>query len=191
MSLEIDWSDISYLRRGAGCQQQAYEALRALGVLRHLSPFTPRLVGTIPLDIDVEGSDLDIICEAHDLDAFARLVTSRYAGRPGFRLRRKVINDSPTVVANFNFAGFPVEIFGQPRPVTAQNAYRHMLVEARLLAIGGQAARRAIRQLKQSGLKTEPAFARHFRIEGDPYQALLALASLSEAELRAAIRPPG
>lgn len=190
MSLEIDWSDISYLRRGTGRQQQAYEALRDLGVLRHLSRYTPRLVGTIPLDIDVDGSDLDIICEAHDLDAFARLVTTRYGGRPGFRLRHKVINDSPTVVANFNFAGFPVEIFGQPRPVTEQNAYRHMLVEARLLAIGGEAARQAIRQLKQSGLKTEPAFARYFRIEGDPYQALLALASLSEAELGAAIRPP-
>jgi Domain of unknown function (DUF4269) len=59
-----------------------------------------------------------------------------------------------------------------------------MIVEARLLEMGGQDARRAIRQMKNAGLKTEPAFACYFKIKGDPYEALLELSSLSEEELR-------
>ncbi|MFQ5796001.1 MAG: DUF4269 domain-containing protein, partial [Candidatus Bipolaricaulia bacterium] len=68
-----------------------------------------------------------------------------------------------------------------------QNAYRHMAVEARLLAIGGEQARQEIRRLKRTGLKTEPAFACYFNLEGDPYQVLLQLATLSDDELRAVI----
>lgn len=90
-------------------------------------------------------------------------------------------------MASFNYGEFTVEIFGQPRPVVKQNAYHHMIVEARLLAIGGEQARREIRRLKASGLKTEPAFARYFDLEGDPYEVLLQLASLSEDKLRTGI----
>ena len=50
-----------------------------------------------------------------------------------------------------------------------------MVVEARLLELGGDPARQAIRRLKQSGLKTEPAFARYFQLEGDAYQVDLRL----------------
>ena len=40
-----------------------------------------------------------------------------------------------------------------------QRAYRHLLVEYAVLQAGGEAWRRAVRMLKQQGLKTEPAFA--------------------------------
>jgi Domain of unknown function (DUF4269) len=36
-------------------------------------------------------------------------------------------------------------------------------------------------------LKTEPAFARHFHLDGDPYQALLHLARLGDDELAATV----
>jgi hypothetical protein len=36
-------------------------------------------------------------------------------------------------------------------------------------------AHREIRRLRRAGLKAEPAFARYFGLEGDPYEALLAL----------------
>jgi hypothetical protein len=36
-------------------------------------------------------------------------------------------------------------------------------------------------------MKTEPAFARYFKIQGDPYEALLQLAGLNEEGLRAAV----
>lgn len=80
-----------------------------------------------------------------------------------------------------------LEIFGQPLPVTEQNAYLHLLVEARLLSIGGERAKREIRRLKRAGLKTEPAFTRYFRFEGKPYQTLLQLSMLKDSELQALI----
>jgi hypothetical protein len=152
-----------------------------------LRDYYPVLAGTIPLGIDVDGSDLDVICQADDLEAFAGCVRAAYGSCEGFRLRRKSINGLPTVIASFHAYGFPVEIFAQPLPVTEQNAYRHMQVEARLLAIGGDEARRAIHRLKAQGMKTEPAFAQYFGLRGDPYRVLLELAKLDEITLRAAV----
>lgn len=185
--MQIPWQDISYLLDGNERQREAYHALERLQVFGVLRDYTPVLVGTIPIGIDVEESDLDIVCEAHDLATFENQVTQAFGHHEGFRLKYKLINDLPTVVVNFD-AGFPIEIFGQPQPVTEQNAYRHMIVEARLLAIGGEEAQREIRRLKRMGLKTEPAFARYFNLEGNPFEVLLQLSRLSEDELRTFIK---
>lgn len=185
-AMAIDWRDISYLARGNTRQRRAYRALQSLGVFDILRLYSPVLAGTIPLDIDVEQSDLDIICEVgatSDLTAFERAVKDTFGAREDFQIERTTVKGMPTVFARFTFDGLPVEIFGQPRPVTEQNAYRHMVVEARLLSIGGQDARRAIRQMRRAGLKTEPAFARYFDLAGDPYEALLELSFLEDDEL--------
>ncbi|HRF37192.1 MAG TPA: DUF4269 domain-containing protein, partial [Saprospiraceae bacterium] len=58
-----------------------------------------------------------------------------------------------------------------------QNAYRHLLIEARLLEERGPEFRQQIIELKQQGVKTEPAFARLLGLEGDAYEALLRLES--------------
>jgi hypothetical protein len=59
-----------------------------------------------------------------------------------------------------------------------------MVIEARMLAVGGDEARRVIRELKASGMKTEPAFAAYFRLEGDdPYQKLLSMAQMTDEAL--------
>lgn len=184
---QIDWNDISYLRRGTERQRAVYCVLQTLGIFAILRDYSPMLVGTIPLDIDVETSDLDVLCEVHDPDLFLHRVASAFGHCDGFRVDKKAIGGVPSVIARFSYAGFPFEVFGQPRPVLDQNAYRHMVVEARLLSIGGEPARRAVRRLKGLGLKTEPAFARYFRLEGDPYETLLQLAPLSDAELQALV----
>jgi hypothetical protein len=188
--MQIPWQDITYLSHGNERQRRAYRTLERLRVLDILRDYTPVLVGTLPIAIDVAESDLDIVCEVHDLDAFEALVRGAFGCWEGFRLKRKQINDLPVLVANLN-AGMPVEIFGQPRPVVEQNAYRHMVVEARLLAIGGETARQEIQRLKRAGLKTEPAFAHYFDIPGDPFEALLALSALDEKALRATIESEG
>ncbi len=180
-----DWFNCAYLRQGSPRQQAAYAALEDLKVFTHLHPYSPVLTGTIPLDIDTVNSDLDIICEARDLPAFEVHVNNTFGRYENFRCQQTVISRAPSVVAQFRYDGFVVEVFGQPQPVTRQNAYRHMLVEARLLSIGGDEARRAIRQMKQGGMKTEPAFATYFCLEGDPYQVLLELGMLNNYELRA------
>ncbi len=180
----MSWHDIAYLKNGTPRQQAAYGVLQRLRLFERLAAHAPILTGTIPLDIDIPGSDLDVICQAEDLTAFETLLTRYFAAEAGFTLRRQEVNGLPVVVCNFEAGGFPVEIFAQPRPVHRQNAYRHLVAEARLLQLAGEAAKRDIRQLKGMGLKTEPAFGEYFALPGDPFSTLYNLSDAPDAELR-------
>jgi hypothetical protein len=186
----MNWRDISYLQRGSLRQQQAHRALQALGLFETLARFDPLLVGTIPIDLALPTSDLDIICEAHDLAAFERVLHAHYAREPGFVVERKRKWGGEVVVCDFEHGGFPIQVFGQSKPVEQQRAFRHLAIEARLLALAGDEARSAIRQLKASGMKTEPAFGRYFDLSGDPYLRLLELAEWDDDELRTSMELP-
>ncbi|MFD0616551.1 DUF4269 domain-containing protein [Paenibacillus sp. GCM10027629] len=59
-----------------------------------------------------------------------------------------------------------------------------MIVEHRILQVIGTEGKREIRELKQNGLKTEPAFAKWLNLDGDPYAALLAMYDWSDEKLR-------
>ena len=181
--MKLPWAELDDLLHGTPRQRQAYAALQQLRVMEILRAYSPVLAGTIPLDLDIAESDLDILCAVYDHASFESQVRAAFVARENFALTRATINALPVVIAQFEFETFPIEIFGQPRPVAQQNGYRHLVVEARLLALGGDAARDAIRALKRAGLKTEPAFARYFNLAGDPYQTLLDLSNLSDAAL--------
>lgn len=58
-----------------------------------------------------------------------------------------------------------------------------MIVERRLLALDEISAVESIRTLKREGLKTEPAFARFYKLSGNPYEVLYRLAEANEHEL--------
>ncbi len=165
-----------------------FDCLHALCIFEILRDYHPVLVGTFPLGIDVPGSDLDLICEVHDFTEFEQVVRAAFDQQSGFQVTSEIVRGIPSLIVNFNYAGFPIEIFAQPKPVTEQYAYRHLLVEARLLAIGGAAARAAIRAMKLAGIKTEPAFAQYFKLEGDPYAVLAQLSYVSDDELRDMVR---
>jgi hypothetical protein len=156
----------------------ALSALKQSNVLQLLTDFQPTLVGTIPLDIDIPGSDLDILCEVYDFAHFASLLQQHFSHIPDFQEKEKELNEIPSHITRFTFHSFMFEIVAQPLPITDQRAYRHMLAEAHLLDQGGKSAREAIRMLKLSGMKTEPAFGVYFRLDGDPFQALLDLENL-------------
>jgi len=182
-----DWTDLRYLQHGNRRQQRAHAILTALDLWPVLAAFRPVLAGTIPLGIDIAGSDLDVLCEVSPADTqrFSELLQKHYGHRPGFRLTRLIINDEASVVSSFRYRGREVEVFGQAVPTARQNGFRHLLVEAALLEAGGEAWRRAVRRLKKQGLKTEPAFANLLQLAGDPYGALLELEGKSIAELQA------
>ncbi len=158
--------------------------LDEIGLWTVLAPYNPTLTGTIPLDVDLPDSDLDVICHAADLDAFANLVAQHYETFPEFTAWQR----DEARVANFRTishyppefpAGARIEIYAEARPVETQYAWRHMRIERQLLKTANDpaAARAAIRALKRSGLSTEAAFCKYFAIEsyGDPYAALLKL----------------
>ncbi|MBC6608106.1 DUF4269 domain-containing protein [Hymenobacter sp. BT188] len=181
-----NWKDLYYLQTGTPRQQLAYATLQKLGVLTTLRHFDPVLAGTIPLDIDIAGSDLDVLCAVApaEVSSFAELLRSHYAHLPEFALAQKIINHRASVVCRFRYQEFEVEIFGQDCPTEAQHAFRHMVVEDVVLQAGGEAWRRAVRQLKEKGLKTEPAFATLLQLRGDPYEGLLTLEGKSIEEIR-------
>lgn len=182
------WKNISYLLTGTPRQQLAHGVLDRLGILEKLSQYNPVLVGTFPIGLDVAGSDLDIVCEVYDFAAFEADVAAQFGACQGFTNWRNVA-PAWTVTA-FQVEGFELEVFGQPLPTPQQNAYRHLVVEHRLLSAGDAAFRAKIVHHKQAGTKTEPAFACCLGLAGDPYQALLELESLTDAELQSRFFPP-
>jgi hypothetical protein len=177
-----DWTDLSYLQNGTPRQLAAFHCLRKLDIMRQLKEYHPVLVSTVCIDIDIESSDLDIICEVSQPVEFTRQITTFYGGLPNFELR-EARSENNSVVAEFEFENFVIEIFGQLLAVEKQAAYRHLSVMHRLLMIGGEAMRESIRQLKRQGLKSEPAFARYLGLSGDPYQVLLELERMSDERL--------
>ncbi len=182
-----DWTNPSYLSVGNPRQRLAHRVLTSLGIWTRLAEFAPALAGTIPIAVDIPGSDLDVICRSADLDAFESKVTACYGTLADYRTWRHTREGTDYCVGAFEGGGFHVEVFAQDRPVIEQNAYRHMVVEARLLEVGGEVARTEIREMKESGLKTEPAFAAYFQIGGDPYGELLRIADWDDTRLRAAV----
>jgi len=179
-----DWKDIQYLQTGSPAQRAAHATLQQHAVLAALQVYDPILVGTFPLDIMVAGSDLDIVCEVHDCVEFSQRVGQHFSHCSAYSFQSLRSREPPCWVASFYLEGIEVELFGQPLPTKQQNGYRHLVVEARLLAAGGTTLQEKVRDLKAQGVKTEPAFAKLLALPGDPYQALLNLETYSDQELR-------
>jgi hypothetical protein len=184
-----NWYDLSYLLHGTARQRHTHAVLQRLALWPTLHAFGPVLTGTIPLDIDLPGSDADVVCGVLPAarPAFVALVRKHYGHLPGFQLTERRIGALDSVVASFTVDNLVIEVFGQALPATQQQAYRHMVVEHAVLEIGGEPWRRAVRALKQQGLKTEPAFAALLGLPGDPYAALLTLEQVSVEELAALV----
>ncbi|WP_404339478.1 DUF4269 domain-containing protein [Sphingomonas sp. MMS12-HWE2-04] len=159
-------------------------AIAQSGVLARLAAFDPHVAGTPPLALDLPESDIDILCYAPDLEAFAVEVQTAFEAEAGFALRRW--REGSAVIATFKALGWDFEIFAQQIPVAQQQGWRHFVVERRLLAVGGAPFHAAVMQLRRDGLKTEPAFAAAQRLPGNPYAAVLALAGAEPAALIAA-----
>lgn len=166
------------------------DALRNSGILTILAAFDPHLAGTPPLGIALPASDLDVLCHAPDAAAFTRVLWEAFSAYPEFSLRQWTQGDKP-VIASFYAFGWPFEIFGAATPVHAQQGWRHFEIERRLLALGGEAFRARIMEARRANLKTEPAFAVTLGLDGDPYEALLALEAETDTGLAAVLARAG
>jgi len=170
--------DIEYLNFGNKTQKQLYQCLKNKGILDILSPFGPLVVGTIPIGINIPGSDVDIICNIKNIDGFESYIRENFSEEDDFFFKR----NEHLCLAGFKYSGFEFEIYGEPKPTKEQNAYIHMLVEYRILAIAGENFRQQVIKLKSSGHKTEPAFGILLKLE-NPYEDLIQINELTDTEL--------
>ncbi|EOR23396.1 MULTISPECIES: DUF4269 domain-containing protein [Niallia] len=163
---------LDYLRLGNEKQQHAYLALKKLNIYEILHPYTPILCGTIPIGVDIDSSDLDIIMEVHEVETFKQIVTEHFGKMRNFSLKSLMIREVEVTKANFFFEGFEFELFGQPIPVKQQYAYLHMIIEHAILKLD-PSVKKEILSLKKQGYKTEPAFCKVLGLKGDPYLSLI------------------
>ena len=168
-----DFKNIAYLKTGNQKQQLAFEVLTKHKVLENLADFDPILVGTIPINIDIENSDLDIICYWKNKLDFIERIKQLFEKETNFTIRKIVIDNQESVVANFFIDAFEIEIFGQNIPTELQNGYKHMIIEDKILRSRDENFRLEIVKLKEKGIKTEPAFGLLLGLKGNIYQELL------------------
>lgn len=190
--MAFDLGSLEYLASGSDRQQKAHFALRELDLFPSLAKWTDdemelgigsTLAGSVPLDLAVSDSDLDIITYAKDLKSVSALFRDKFSSLPSFSSSRGIVLGVATLVTKFEFGGESFEIFTQSVPIPQQNAVLHMLVEERFLAMGGDSFRQKVMALRRNGYKTEPAFGEVLGLE-EPYRELLDLEGLTDNELR-------
>ena len=171
--------------------QTVRRRLEAAHVFDVTRPYRGTFIGSIALDLHGEDADADIVCEAMDLAAFRNALTAAFGARPDFHIDADLYLDRPAMICRFALDGLPVEVFGRPEPLEGHESYRHFRAAERLLAIGGEGLRQAVRNLKAQGLKTEPAFAQALALPGRPFDAMLDLETAPDADLAALCRAAG
>ena len=161
------------------------EKLKKMQILQILEKYDPIFAGTIPIDIHTPESDVDIICYAQNLEEFHNHLTDHFQGYDNFKIHQKAIKSKQSVVCSFDTEWFLIEIFGQNTPSRMQDAYKHMCVEERIINLSPDPKlfRYKIRNMKLSGIKTEPAFGQYFNLKGCPYTRLLELEKLSDSDI--------
>jgi len=168
-----DFTNLTYLQSGNPKQKTVYQLIQELKICNILSDFNPLIVGTIPIDIDLPDSDVDIICEVSSLQKFKLLLTNKFRSFHSFTCKEKIIRNENSCICRFIYKNFTFEIFGQNVPTEQQYAYRHMMIEYQILQFLPTSFQEQIILLKKQGLKTEEAFAKRLNLSGDPFEALL------------------
>jgi hypothetical protein len=166
-----------------------FSAIKKLDILSSLSLFNPLIAGTFPLGINTANSDVDILISGSNLAYIKDYLIQQFSMNDKFQLNEISVFNEPTVLASFDFDGITFEIFCQRIESVRQSGYLHFLIEERLLKIGGQDFLEKIKDLRNQGLKTEPAFAKALNLQGDPYAQLLNLQNLSEEQLKLLMKP--
>lgn len=91
------FDNIEYLKQGSTRQKQAYAVLKEYEVLSKLKDFSPILVGTIPINIAIENSDLDIICHWKDKMVFVNTLKTLFGKYSNFNIREDLSDNRRSV----------------------------------------------------------------------------------------------
>lgn len=168
--------------------EPAFSALKKSNVLKYLKAFSPLVAGTFPLNMNVVGSDIDILISTGDFALVKKILHEKFGDEPNFKYEEMTVHNEQTLVASFAFQGIDFEIFGQKIKSIKQQGYLHFLIEERLLKIGGSVFAEKVKEARKQGLKTEPAFAKVLKLSGDPYEELLTMQKKSYQDLKKKVR---
>ena len=162
---------------------KVWNAITRSKILEIFADNKPLIAGTFPLNVEVDGSDVDILMQARNLEEIKSLLIKNFGDNKEFSLDTQVIDELETLICNFVFDDVPFEVFIQDREPVRQKAYLHFLIEERLLKLGGQSFKNKVDEERRKGSKTEPAFASALGIKEDPYSRLLQLQKMSSKDL--------
>lgn len=178
----MNFRDVEYLKAGTDKQKLCYRILKEINILDILYNYNPIVVGTIPIQIDIEESDIDIVCCAENLSEIRDVVRLHYSTYNMFSDRIGNV-----YIATFECLGLPIEIYAESIPTLEQNGYRHMVIEDRIMKLAGDGFRQKVISLKEQGYKTEPAFGELLKLD-NPYLDLLEFEALTDEELKLLIK---
>lgn len=165
--------------------KEIFSALMTSGVLEHFKSFTPLVVGTFPLNLETQHSDIDIILSSVNLNQLENSIIEFCSKFLDFKFSKTLIQNEITLLINFTFQNKAFELFAQSNHSIDQNAFRHFFIEERLLKIGGPSFKEKIMSFRNSGHKTEPSFCLALGLSSDDsYNYLLELQNKSEQELK-------
>lgn len=161
-----------------------FSALKTTNVLNLLASFSPLIAGTFPLSVNIDSSDIDILISAKNLTFMKDVLIENFKKYSDFKCKEVLVQNEPSIIVTFSYKNINFEIFGQCTPSVRQKAYRHFLIEERLLKIGGDSFKEKVLSARKQGMKTEPAFAKVLNLKGDSYDLLLDLQKRSNQYLR-------
>lgn len=168
-----------------------FSALKNSNTLKILKPFMPLMAGTFPLNINVAGSDIDILVSADDVSVLKQVLKEKFCGFDNYKCNEIIVKGEPTVLISFSYQGIDFEIFGQKIPSIRQQGYLHFLIEERLLKTGGNLFAQKVKEARTRGLKTEPAFAKVLELGGDPFEELLLIQKWKNSALKSLLNTKG
>lgn len=146
----IDFTGIHYLKTGTARQQHAYHVLswhQVLEKLRHSIRSSPHHSD----QHRYKKQRLDIICCFSDPLTFKEHIRFSFGREKNFK---EFTPSHPGAIAtSFELDNFVIGVFGQPVPTREEAAYRHMLIEYKLLEEKGEAFRQQIIVLKNKAIK--------------------------------------
>jgi hypothetical protein len=73
--------------------------MQEIGIIQNLAPYEPLWVGSIPIDVHVENSDVDIICCMKE--GLEETIRSHFSHLAGFRIRKS----QRCLICSFIFKG--------------------------------------------------------------------------------------
>lgn len=189
---QFDLYSIEYLATGSERQRRASRVLSASHLWQRLGDLADvefALAGSLPLDLAVDESDLDVVVCVPDLKVFLQQLRQAFGHERDFEAGLGVGRGGRCVLASFVLRNESdekerIEIFAQTLPLPTQAAVVHLLIEARLMGLAPEGSSFVSRlvEARGRGLKTEEAFGEVLELR-EPYEELLKLDDLSDREL--------